>query len=169
MFACKATPPATACLGPPRNPRPAAENAKARVLCVFSEVNRNQADAHSGADGWLLNARITFEVLLYKGTAHEFHKDTARSITQPPHAMLGAGPRRGLTLRGKNPLPPVVGSVTHQFYRVAHVRRELRIGRFISKGEVCRRRWSKMPKLSEPRRACKRKCRPGKRFDGPGL
>ena len=63
--------------GTPPNPLPSPDNVKASVLCVFSEKDTNQAARIPELTAALVAAHVTFNVVLYKGTAHGFHNDTS--------------------------------------------------------------------------------------------
>jgi len=72
--------------GTPPNPIP--DNAVTTpVLAIFSETDRNQAARIPALATALVNARVTFEIHLYKGTGHGFHNDTG-AIYNPAAACL---------------------------------------------------------------------------------
>jgi carboxymethylenebutenolidase len=68
--------------GTPPNPLPAV-TVTTPLMCIFSETDRNQAGRIPGLSDSLVNARVTFGIHVYKGTAHAFFNDTGAAYNRP--------------------------------------------------------------------------------------
>ena len=68
--------------GTPPNPLPAVA-VTTPILAIFSETDRNQAGRIPELSNSLVNARVTFGVHVYKGTAHAFFNDTGAVYNRP--------------------------------------------------------------------------------------
>ncbi len=62
--------------GTPPNPLPSFDTLTARLLCIFSETDRNQNARIPELVAGLVANRKSFGLHLYQGTGHGFHNDT---------------------------------------------------------------------------------------------
>ena len=81
-FATKELAAAVPYYGTPPNPLPAFDNLTAKMLCIFSETDRNQAARIPDLVGGLVSNQKTFGLHLYQGSAHGFHNDTGNAYNR---------------------------------------------------------------------------------------